>query len=67
MSTQILNFVEQIEAKLLNDLVTANELQYSLYDIASEMLENNNKESHANICQAYEVVKHELLGTRFFS
>ena len=65
MNTQILNFVEQMEAKLLNDIVIGNELEYDLYDIATELLENNDKDAYANICQAYEVVKHNLLGTTF--
>ena len=67
MNSQILNFVEQIEAKLLNDLVTANELDYDLYDIATKLMEENDADSYENICQAYEVVKHELLGTKFIS
>ena len=67
MNNQILNFVEQMEAKLLNDIVTANELDCDLYDIAKELLENNNKDSYENICQAYEVVKHKLLGTTFIN
>lgn len=62
MDTQILNFVEKIEAKLLNDLITEDKLDHDLYDIATEMLESNDKDSYENICQAYEVVKHNLLG-----
>ena len=62
MDTQILNFVEEMEAKLLNDLITEDKLDYDLYDIATEMLESNDKDSYENICQAYEVVKHNLLG-----
>ena len=67
MNSQILNFVEQMEAKLLNDLVTGNELDYDLYDIATKLMEENDTDSYENICQAYEVVKHELLGIKFFS
>ena len=67
MNSQILNFVEQMEAILLNDLVTANELDYNLYDIATKLMEENDEASYENICQAYEVVKHELLGTRFIN
>ena len=67
MNSRILNFVEQMEAKLLNDLVTANELDHDLYDIATKLMEENSKDSYENICQAYEVVKHELLGTKSFS
>ena len=65
MNTQIMNFIEQMEAKLLNDIVIGNELEHDLYDIATELLENNDKDAYANICQAYEVVKHNLLGTTF--
>ena len=62
MNSQILNFVEQMEAILLNDLVTANELDYDLYDIATNLMKENGKDSYENICQAYEVVKHDLIG-----
>ena len=62
MNSQILNFVEQMEAKLLNDLVTANELNHDLYDIATKLMEENSKDSYEHICQAYEVVKHDLIG-----
>ena len=67
MNNQILNFVEQMEAKLLNDIVTGNELDHDLYDIATELLENHDKDAYATICQAYEVVKHKLLGTTFIN
>ena len=67
MDTQILNFVEQMEAKLLNDIVIGNELEHDLYDIATELLENPDKDAYENICQAYEVVKHNLLGTTFIN
>ena len=62
MDTQILNFVEEMEAKLLNNLITADELDHDLYDIATELLESNDKDSYETICQAYEVVKHHLIG-----
>ena len=67
MNSQILNFVEQMEAKLLNDIVAGNELDHDLYDIATELLENHDKDAYENICQAYEVVKHKLLGTTFIN
>ena len=67
MDTQILNFVEKMEAKLLNDIVIGNELDCDLYDIAKELLENHDKDAYATICQAYEVVKHKLLGTTFIN
>ena len=62
MNTQILTFVEQMEAKLLNNIVMGNELEHDLYDIATELIENHGKDAYSNICQAYEVVKHHLIG-----
>ena len=62
MDIQILNFVEKMEAKLLNNIATGYELDHGLYDIATELLESNDKDSYETICQAYEVVKHHLIG-----
>ncbi|MER1999624.1 MAG: hypothetical protein ABS882_07600 [Lysinibacillus sp.] len=59
MNTQILNYVQQIEAAVLYDLVTTD--TSDIYNIATEMIEKN-EEAYAEICQAYEVVKHNLLG-----
>ena len=59
MNEQITNYIEKIEASVLYDLVTTD--TSDLYIIASDLIENN-KEDYKNICQAYEVVKHELLG-----
>ena len=59
MNEQITNYIEKIEASVLYDLVTTD--TSDLYIIASDLIENN-KEDFTNICQAYEVVKHELLG-----
>lgn len=60
MNTTITYYVEQIEAILLNDLATQNES--NLYDIANDMLATEARENFASICQAYEVVKHNLVG-----
>ena len=59
MNTEILTFVEKMEAAVLNDLVTTD--TSNLYGIAVEMIAEQ-KEAYVNICQAYEVVKHKLLG-----
>lgn len=60
MNTQVQNYVEKIQASLLNDMVTANKLD--LYEIASDMIAKNDESDFAHICQAYEVVKHHLVG-----
>lgn len=59
MNTEILTLVEKMEAAVLNDLVTTD--TSDLYEIASEMIAED-KGAFQNICQAYEVVKHNLLG-----
>ena len=59
MNTEILTFIEKMEAAVLNDLVTTD--TSNLYGIAVEMIAQH-KEAYVNICQAYEVVKHNLLG-----
>ncbi|MER2030105.1 MAG: hypothetical protein ABS935_12060 [Solibacillus sp.] len=59
MNTEILSFVEKMEAAVLNDLVTTD--SSDLYEIAVEMIAKN-KNAYKNICQAYEVVKHNLVG-----
>lgn len=59
MNVEILNYVEQMEAALLSDLVTTD--TSNLYAIATTMIENE-ETAFEEICQAYEVVKHELLG-----
>lgn len=59
MSKEIHHYVENIQAILLNDLVTDNRL--ILDDIANYLIEVNKEDFHF-ICQAYEVVKHQLVG-----
>ncbi|WP_341323239.1 hypothetical protein NSQ62_07155 [Solibacillus sp. FSL H8-0523] len=59
MNVEILSFVEKMEAAVLNDLVTTD--ASDLYEIALDMI-TEDKESYVNICQAYEVVKHNLVG-----
>ena len=60
MNAQIEHFVEQIEATLMSDIFTDNKLD--LYDIATDLMDHNDGKMFADICQAYEVVKHHLLG-----
>lgn len=59
MNNQIINYVQQMEAILLMQLAESNES--NLLDIASDMIAEN-EEQFDNVCQAYEVVKHDLLG-----
>lgn len=59
MNKEIINYVEKIEASVLYDLVTTD--TSDLFIIASDLIEKN-KEDFSNICQAYEVVKHNLVG-----
>lgn len=59
MNAQIEFYVEQMEASLMMNLV--NSKKSNLYDIASDMI-TEDQEQMLNICQAYEVVKHALLG-----
>lgn len=59
MNNSIQQYVDQMEGQLLNDLAMNDEA--SLYDIASSMIEAS-EEDMMDICQAYEVVKHNLIG-----
>lgn len=59
MNVKILSFVEKMEAAVLYDLVTTD--TSDLYRIATDMIAED-KEAFQYICQAYEVVKHNLLG-----
>jgi len=59
MNNSIQQYVDQMEGQLLNDLTMNDEA--NLYDIAAEMIEAS-EENMMDICQAYEVVKHNLIG-----
>lgn len=59
MSKEIINFIEQIEGQLMMDLAQGK--QSSLASIAHDLIARH-KTSSRDICQAYEVVKHDLLG-----
>lgn len=59
MNTQILTYVDEMQAAVLYDLVTTD--TSDLYKIATTLIEQNEADT-ATICQAFEVVKHNLLG-----
>lgn len=59
MSKEIVNFVEKIQGQLMFDLATGHET--SLETIANNLIARH-KADRRDICQAYEVVKHALLG-----
>lgn len=59
MNNSIQQYVDQMEGQLLNDLAMNDEA--NLYEIASEMIEASEADM-MDICQAYEVVKHNLIG-----
>ncbi|MER1985002.1 MAG: hypothetical protein ABS948_03825 [Solibacillus sp.] len=60
MNTQISNYVDVMQNAVLYDLVTTD--ASDLYEIATQLIAQN-EEDLSTICQAYEVVKHALLGT----
>ncbi|MBQ0139194.1 MAG: hypothetical protein KBT36_07855 [Kurthia sp.] len=59
MSKEIINFVEKIQGQLMLDLATGNKT--SLETIANNLIARH-RTNQRDICQAYEVVKHSLLG-----
>lgn len=59
MTKEILNFVDEIQSQLMYDLVDG---ESNLEQIAQRLMECH-QTSTRYICQAYEVVKHELVGT----
>ncbi|WP_332645522.1 hypothetical protein [Lysinibacillus sp. 54212] len=59
MNEQIEYFVEKMEATILSDIVTENE--QDLYEIATDLISHNDGKMFADICQAYELVKHHLI------
>ena len=60
MNSTIEFYVEKIEGQILMDL--ANHDDANLYQIAIELIQKEPSDQLALICQAYEVVKHDLLG-----
>lgn len=59
MNNSIQQYVEQMESQLLNDLTMNDEA--NLYAIATDLIESEEQDM-MDICQAYEVVKHTLIG-----
>lgn len=60
MNKQITYFVEEIQSHLMMDLAVAE--SQNLYDIASTLIAQHDDAAMTHICQAYEVVKHQLVG-----
>ena len=60
MNSTIEFYVEKIESQILMDLADYDDAD--LYTIANQLIQNESSDKMASICQAYEVVKHELLG-----
>lgn len=60
MNTQIISYVAQMEAALMNKMEDHNE-ENLLFSIASDMIAKE-QDQYENVCQAYEVVKHHLIG-----
>lgn len=60
MNSTIEFYVEKIEGQILMDLADHDDAD--LYTIANDLIQNEPADQLASICQAYEVVKHELIG-----
>jgi len=60
MNKQIISYVSQMEAAIMNKMEDHNE-ENLLYSIALDMIAKE-KDQLKNVCQAYEVVKHHLVG-----
>lgn len=61
MNREIEYYVDQIEAKILMNM--AGQEDMDLYTITSELINQEAEDQLMPICQAYEVVKNNLLGT----
>lgn len=60
MNKQIISYVAQMEAALMSQMEDHNE-ENLLFAIASDMIAKE-KDQFKNVCQAYEVVKHHIVG-----
>ncbi|MGN4124359.1 hypothetical protein ACMGD3_04965 [Lysinibacillus sphaericus] len=60
MNSQIISYVAKMEAALMNKMEDHNE-ENLLFSIASNIIAEE-KDQFKNVCQAYEVVKHHLVG-----
>lgn len=53
-------YVDQLLSEVMVNITLNSEK--GLYDIANEMINCHHEDEYNHICQAYEVVKHQLLG-----
>ncbi len=60
MDNKIEFYVNKIEGEILMNLADHDDAD--LYLIAKNLLKHESEEMMESICQAYEVVKHELVG-----
>ncbi|NLY79889.1 MAG: hypothetical protein GX072_08395 [Lysinibacillus sp.] len=60
MSPHIEFYVEQLLAQVMANVAMHSEKD--LYHLANDMIDCHHEDEHDKICQAYEVVKHQLLG-----
>ena len=61
MNTEINYFVDYMKSAIMNEMITNEGVR--LFDVANALIDRHDDVHFADICQAYEVVKHELLGT----
>lgn len=59
MATETLNYVEKMEAAVLNNLVSTE--TSDIYEIATDMAAQD-QAAFEHIWEAYEIVKHNILG-----
>lgn len=59
-NTQVDYYVEQLQALLMADLAEKDET--TLYGVANDMIKWHHPDELKNICQAYEIVKHQFIG-----
>lgn len=60
MNTHIEFYVDQLLAEVMANVAMNSEKD--LFNLANEMIECHHEDEYDHICQAYEVVKHHLLG-----
>jgi len=60
MDQKIIFYVEKLQEEVM--YAVASGADSNLYDYTCEMLESEPAENKNAICQAYEVVKHALIG-----
>lgn len=60
MNHKIIAYVEELESALMNQMENHNE-ENLLFSIASKLIAQDSAQ-YKNVCQAYEVVKHHIVG-----